>query len=190
MGARIAETMIEIFRDVSARPPAFRAVLLHRRGRTAGIRGDPAAAPDGPAAGASVRGSLPRITRLIGLPLGYIEPRHRLGLLDDGLMLRLVAARARIRAMLGRSRHPGVAFYDAERVCAAAPLRDNLLFGRVNQGIADAPTRVAAAIAAVIDELGMRDEIGIARARSSGRPRGPAAHGAAAGQRQPRSAAW
>ena len=165
MGARIAETMIEIFRDVSPGHPLFEqfsfigadelpeyeAILSRRAGRAGGQGGERPpvfALPHG-------------ITRLIGLSLGYIEPRHRLGLLDDGLMLRLVAARARIRATLGRSRHPGVAFYDPERVCAAAPLRDNLLFGRVNQGIADAPTRVAAAIAAVIDELGMRDEIEI-----------------------------
>jgi putative ABC transport system ATP-binding protein len=80
-------------------------------------------------------------------------------LLDDAFMARVVASRARLREMFARSHHPGVAFYDPERVCPAAPLRDNLLFGRVNQSIADAQARVAAAIGAVVDELGMRDEV-------------------------------
>src|SRR5215207_5397868 len=165
MGARIAETMLEIFRDVPPGHPLFEqfsfigaderpeyeAILSRRSGRHRGQSGERRpliALPQG-------------ISRLLALSFDYIEPRHRLGLLDDALMQRIVAARARIRAILGRSHHPGVAFYDPEQVCAAAPLRDNLLFGRVNQSIADASARVAAAIAAVIDELGMRREVEI-----------------------------
>jgi len=163
MGARIAETMIEIFRDVPPGHPLFeqfsfigadelpeyQAILSRRAGRARAESGERFALVPLPLA----------TTRLIALSLGYVEPRHRLGLLDEPLMQRIVAARASVRALLVRSRHPGVAFYDPERVCAAAPLRDNLLFGRVNQSAADAHTRVAAAIAAVVDELGMRDEI-------------------------------
>jgi putative ABC transport system ATP-binding protein len=163
MGARIAETMIEIFRDVPPGHPLFeqfsfigadelpdyQAILSRRAGRARGEPGGRFALVPLPLA----------TTRLIALSLGYIEPRHRLGLLDEPLMQRIVAARASVRALLVRSHHPGVAFYDPGRVCAAAPLRDNLLFGRVNQSVADAQTRVAAAIAAVVDELGMRDEI-------------------------------
>jgi putative ABC transport system ATP-binding protein len=165
MGARIAETMVEIFRDVPPGHPLFEqfsfltadelpeyeAILMRRAGRhrdRSSERTRLIALPLG-------------IARLIALSLSYIEPRHRLGLLDDALMQRLVAARARLRTMFRRLHHPGVAFYEPDRVCIAAPLRDNLLFGRVNQSIADASARVAAAIAAVVDELGMRGEIEI-----------------------------
>ena len=97
--------------------------------------------------------------RLIALSLGYVEPRHRLGLLDEALMERAVAVRARMRETFARLNHPGIDFYDPDRVCVAAALRDNLLFGRVNKSIANAQMRVATVIGEVVDELGMRHEI-------------------------------
>ena len=83
MGLRIAETMIEIFRGLppghplfeqfsfigADELPEFEAILSRRAGRADGQGGERPpvfALPHG-------------ITRLIGLPLGYIEPRHRLG---------------------------------------------------------------------------------------------------------------
>jgi putative ABC transport system ATP-binding protein len=97
--------------------------------------------------------------RLLALPLGYVESRHRLGLLDDDLRRRLVSVRRPIRAMLDQEENPGVEFYDAEEVCAAAPLRDNLLFGRVSYRVANAQARVTEAMSTVIDELGLREAI-------------------------------
>ncbi len=152
MGARIAETMTEIFRGL---PPGhslfeqfsfigadeltdFEAILRRRSGR--GVSRD-----DG--------------MRLLSLPLAYVEPRHRLGLLDDALKSRIVAARRPVRAMLERSGDPGVHFYDAERVTPAAPLKDNLLFGRVSYSVANAQGRVTEAISAVVTEMGLRDAI-------------------------------
>jgi putative ABC transport system ATP-binding protein len=107
------------------------------------------------------RGRLSRADqiRLLSLPLGYVEPRHRLGLLDDGLKERLVQARRPVRAMLEQSEDPGVEFYEADRVCAAAPLKDNLLFGRVSYRVANAQARVTEAISSAITELGLRDAV-------------------------------
>jgi putative ABC transport system ATP-binding protein len=99
------------------------------------------------------------MTRLLALPLGYIEPRHRLALLDDALRDRLVAARPAVREILERSGNPGVEFYDEDRVSAAAPLRDNLLFGRISHNAANAQTRVTEAITGVVDELGLRGDV-------------------------------
>jgi len=151
MGLKIAETMTEIFRGL---PPGhtlfeqfsfigadelgdFEAIMRRNNGRGRPLRGDE--------------------VRLLALPLAYVEPRHRLGLLDDALKSRLVEARASLRAALERSEDPGVEFYDPEEVCAAAPLRDNLLFGRVNYRVANAQARVAEAISAIVVELGLRD---------------------------------
>jgi putative ABC transport system ATP-binding protein len=153
MGIKIAETMTEIFRGL---PPGhalfeqfsfigadelgeFEAIL-----RRNGARGRPLREDE---------------TRLLSLPLAYIEPRHRLGLLDVAFKDRLVAARARIRETLEASEEPGVEFYDPDEVCAAAPLKDNLLFGRVSYRVANAQSRVAEAISAVVAELGLRDAI-------------------------------
>ena len=87
----------------AARASAVRAVLVHRRRRAAGIRGHP------PPAGAPQRRGLSGATTgrgFLALPLAYIEPRHRLGLLDDELEARARqgpprrarAARARARS--------------------------------------------------------------------------------------------
>jgi putative ABC transport system ATP-binding protein len=154
MGARIAETMVEIFRGLPPGHPLFEqfsfigadelpeyeAVLRRHAGRDRPFRGDD-------------------LTRVLALPLAYIEPRHRLGLLDDALKARIVAGRKAVREVLTRSGDPGVEFYDPERVCAAAPLKDNLLFGRVSHSIANAQARVTEAITAVVDKLGLRSAI-------------------------------
>jgi putative ABC transport system ATP-binding protein len=153
MGLQIAETMTEIFEGL---PPGhslfeqfsfigaeelseFEAILRRR------ARGE---------------GNLKREdrTRLLALPLAYIEARHRLGLLDGRLMDRIVEARGLIREVLETSAE-GVEFYDPERYCAAAPLRDNLLFGRVSYQVANARMRVAEAIGTVVRELDLLEDI-------------------------------
>jgi putative ABC transport system ATP-binding protein len=98
-------------------------------------------------------------TRLLALPLAYIEPRHRLGLLDDTLRTRLVETRTQVREMLQKELDPGVEFYDPERVTPAAPLKDNLLFGRVSYSVANAQVRVTEAITSVVAEMGLRDAV-------------------------------
>jgi putative ABC transport system ATP-binding protein len=97
--------------------------------------------------------------RLLSLPLAYVEARHRLGLLDDRLRTELVQARSFVREALEKSEFVGVEFYDPERITAAAPLRDNLLFGRVSYRVANARIRVAEAISTVVREMGLLEDI-------------------------------
>lgn len=97
--------------------------------------------------------------RLLSLPLAYVEARHRLGLLDDRLKTELVQARRLVRETLEKSEFVGVEFYDPERITAAAPLRDNLLFGRVSYRVANARIRVAEAISTVVREMGLFEDI-------------------------------
>jgi putative ABC transport system ATP-binding protein len=154
MGARIAETMTEIFRGLPPGHPLFEQFSF--------IGADELADFEAIVSQRARRGGTKRkesMTRLLALPLGYIEPRHRLALLDDALKDRLVAARLVVREILERSGDPGVEFYDQERVSAAAPLRDNLLFGRISHNAANAQTRVTEAITGVVDELGLRADV-------------------------------
>ncbi len=97
--------------------------------------------------------------KLLSLPLAYVEARHRLGLLDDRLKAELVQARRFVRETLESSEFAGVEFYDPERITAAAPLRDNLLFGRVSYRVANARIRVAEAISTVVREMGLLEDI-------------------------------
>ncbi|WP_245435612.1 ABC transporter ATP-binding protein/permease [Microvirga calopogonii] len=154
MGLQIAETMTEIFEGLppghslfeqfsfigAEELPEFAAILRrHARGEGNGRREDR--------------------TRLLALPLAYIEARHRLGLLDGQLMSRIVEARGRVREVLAKSASEGVEFYDPEKFCAAAPLRDNLLFGRVSYQVANARVRVTEAVATVVRELDLLEDI-------------------------------
>jgi putative ABC transport system ATP-binding protein len=97
--------------------------------------------------------------RLIALPLAYIEPRHRLGLLNDDLREAIVAARAALHEALDAAGEGGVDFYEPDSVCLAAPLRDNLLFGRINHSSADAARLVTAAITATIAAMDLTDAV-------------------------------
>ena len=153
MGMQIAETMTDIFRGLPSTHPLFEqfsfihadeleeveAMLERRRARGGPSRDDRA--------------------RLLALPLAYIEPRHRLGLLDDSMRAHLLEGRKRVHDMLAAEADPGVDFYDPEKLCEAAPVRDNLLFGRVNETFADARERVRLSGGEVIDEFHLRDAI-------------------------------
>jgi putative ABC transport system ATP-binding protein len=167
MGERIAATMLEIFRGLPSGHPLFEQfsflaadelpeyeAILARRTAT-----EASAARHGGSAFNRIRrrwiglgryGSADA-TRLIALPLAYIEPRHRLGLIDDAFRDRVVEARGELRTALEEV--GGVDFYDPDRVCAAAPLRDNLLFGRINQSVADAVETVTATGTALVQEM-------------------------------------
>jgi ABC-type multidrug transport system fused ATPase/permease subunit len=52
-----------------------------------------------------------------------------------------------------------IEFFDADRYNAAASLQDNVLFGKVAYGEAAAPSRIPAAITAVLDAVGLRETI-------------------------------
>lgn len=151
LGERIAETMTEIFRDLPPGHPLFSqfsfidaddldeyADILRRRG----MKG---------------RNALTAADRrmLMLLPLEYIEPRHRLGLVDDALSTKVIETRKRFRALSGTNGM--VEFYDPDRVCTAAPMRDNLLFGRIAYGASNAEATVVEALTGVVDKLGLRE---------------------------------
>ncbi|MEZ0171792.1 ABC transporter transmembrane domain-containing protein [Microvirga sp. TS319] len=154
MGLQIAETMTEIFQGLppghslfaqfsfigADELPEFQAILRRLARGGSGLRQE-------------------ERTRLLALPLAYIEARHRLGLLDDELRRRIVEARSFVRDTLEKEDATGVEFYDPDGICMAAPLRDNLLFGRVNYQVADARHRVAEAIAAVVRELDLLEDV-------------------------------
>ncbi len=189
MGESIASTMLEIFRGLPPGHPLFEqfsflsadelpeyeAVLARRTVGTVRTPRDAAAGEVGDDGWSLLRRTLSRFaarrlgvagrygpadrTSLVALPLAYIEPRHRLGLLEPALEARLVTARAALRAALDEAGEAGVAYYDPDAVCPAAPLRDNLLFGRADQSVADAGTRVTAAITALIEEMDLSEAI-------------------------------
>ncbi len=97
--------------------------------------------------------------RLIGLALRYNENRHRLGLLDEALEARILAARADFARMLPVSLRPSIEFYDEHRFCTAASVQDNLLFGRIASDQAGASEAVQGVIRRVLTERGLDGEV-------------------------------
>jgi len=155
MGETIARTMVELFADLpSGHPffeqfgfieedelPEFRALLS--RADKAGIDKLPP-------------GDQLKLRRL---PFKYVEGRHRLGLIDEGLAARIVSARRRIAKLLEATDPGAVEFYRPDSYNAAASLQDNILFGRLAYGRARAEEIVGQVMTEVLDSLGLRETV-------------------------------
>ncbi|TVQ29682.1 MAG: ABC transporter ATP-binding protein [Geminicoccaceae bacterium] len=155
-GYALAETMVELFADL---PPD------HEYYRQFSFIG-PDDLPD-------YRALIGRITaaevaklkdgrdrrRLLALPLRLIPTRHRLGVIDPPLQAEILQARRRLRAHLPASERSKIAFFDPEAVNRAASVQDNILFGRIAYGQANAGQVVAALVGEIIDRLDLRAAI-------------------------------
>ncbi len=89
----------------------------------------------------------------------YVEPRHRLGLLDDDIRARIVEARRTFSANLPEELHDAFAFYDPGKYNAGASVQDNILFGRIASGMAEAGEQVDALLDTTLDELDLKSAI-------------------------------
>jgi putative ABC transport system ATP-binding protein len=155
MGEKIAETMVELFADLPPGHPFFEQFsfvaaddlplvqqLLNRVQRS-GL--DNAAPADQ--------------QRLIAITFPYIEARHRLGLIDGELEASLLAARRRFAETLPEEFRDYIEFYDPERYNAAGTVQDNMLFGRLIYGQAQAGQRIYRLLLDVVSELGLKSEV-------------------------------
>ncbi len=154
-GLSIAQTMVEIFADLPPGHPFFDQFsfisaddlpefrqLVQRAGKSG-----PAALPEADR------------KRLLALPFRYIEARHRLDLIDEGFAARLLDARRALHQRVEAEDPEAVAFYEAREYNAAASLMDNVLFGRVVYGRAEAEETIQAAIAETLEDLGLHDTV-------------------------------
>lgn len=97
--------------------------------------------------------------RFLSLPFKVITSRHRLGVLSPEIQEKIVAARTAFADNLPPELTNSVAFFDADAYNAAANLQDNILFGKVAFGYAQAAEKVGAVLAQVVDELQLKDSI-------------------------------
>jgi putative ABC transport system ATP-binding protein len=93
---------------------------------------------------------------LLTLPFKLIATRHRLGLIDENFEARVVEARRHFAAHLPQDLKRAIEFFDAGRYNGAATLADNILFGKIVTGQAEAGTRITALVRELLDELGLR----------------------------------
>jgi putative ABC transport system ATP-binding protein len=151
-GHKVAETMVELF---SGLPPGheffaqysfirqedlpqFEAIL--KRITDVGLRGLDEAESQ----------------LLLSLPFKLIAAKHRLGLIDESFEARVIEGRRYFAAHLPREMRRAVEFFDPARYNGAASLQDNILFGKIVTGQAEAATRITALVRELLDELGLR----------------------------------
>jgi energy-coupling factor transporter ATP-binding protein EcfA2 len=154
-GKQVAETMIELFADlppdheffdqfsfISANSLPEYVALLGRigEGGTVGLAKEDRA-------------------KLLSLPFKLIPARHRLDVLDEPMQKRLIEARRVFRADLPAEAQRQIAFFDPQRYNAAASVQDNILFGKIAYGEADAPVRIPSVLAEVVDALSLRQTV-------------------------------
>jgi putative ABC transport system ATP-binding protein len=154
-GKEVAETMVELFADLPPDHAFFEqfsfigandlpefAAILGRIGK----------------GGTAALGKEDR-ARLLSLPFKLIPARHRLDVLDEAMQKRLLEARRVFRADLPPEGQRQIEFFDVERYNAAASVQDNILFGKIAYGEADAPLHIPKLLAEVIDTLELRQTV-------------------------------
>src|SRR5581483_3343856 len=85
--------------------------------------------------------------------------RHRLDVLDERMQQRLLEARDAFRRGLPADARDQIAFFDPQHYNAAASVQDNVLFGKIAYGEADAPVRVPEVLAEVLEGLSLHPAI-------------------------------
>jgi ABC-type multidrug transport system fused ATPase/permease subunit len=154
-GRQVAATMTEMFADLPPGHPFFEQFSF--------IGADDL--PDYQAILATIdNGGLKALDaeerrKLLALPFRLVVARHRLGAVDEPMQQRILEARAAFRRGLPAEAQAQIAFFDPERYNAAASLQDNVLFGKVAYGEADAPERVPAVLAEVLDAMQLRPAV-------------------------------
>ncbi len=152
VGRRIAETMVELFADLPPGHPFFEQFSFIQAEDLPEYRALLGKLGKNPVS------SLPQDERdrLIALAFPYIEARHRLDLIDRDLESRVLAARRSFAQNLPDDLKGSVEFYDSSRYIMAASVQDNMLFGRLVYGQAQAASRIGKVISEVVDKLGLR----------------------------------
>ena len=97
--------------------------------------------------------------RLLALPMQLIPSQHRLGVLTPELQGRLLEARQAFADDLPEDMQGKVEFFEPETYNSSASLQDNILFGKIAGGQAQAQERVATLIAEVLDARGLRGAV-------------------------------
>jgi putative ABC transport system ATP-binding protein len=155
MGRKIAETMVEIFADLPPGHPFFEQYAfisfddlpMYRElmQRTARISTDQIQSEDR--------------FRFVRLTFPYIEARHRLDLIDAEMEEKLLLGRHALAENLPESLKKSIEFYDPEAYNSQASVQDNILFGRLVYGQAQAGQKIGRVIAEVIDGMKLRPRV-------------------------------
>jgi ABC-type branched-subunit amino acid transport system ATPase component len=112
---------------------------------------------------------------LLSLSFKLVVARHRLGLINESIQSRILLARKRIRDEASEN-DLGIEFFDENRYNPRISIQDNILFGKLAYGQANAQAKINELIVGVIEslelraditEIGLAYEVGVGGARLS-----------------------
>lgn len=101
----------------------------------------------------------PDRVRLMSLPFKLVLARHRLGHIDEPERQAILKARSIFAKTLPEDRRDAVAFFDPEHFTVSSSIVDNILFGKISHGQAQAQEKIGRVMGDVVDQLGLRDPI-------------------------------
>ena len=151
-GHKLAETMVELFSGLPPGHEFFERFSFIRHEDLPNVKAILARAADVGLQGLDE----PARNELLGLPFKLISARHRLDLIDEAFEVRILEARRYFAAHLPPEMKGAVELFDPARYNNAASLQDNILFGKVVTGRAEATARIGALLRQILDELGLR----------------------------------
>ena len=97
--------------------------------------------------------------RLLALLFRVVAARHRLGVVTDEIKAHVLEARRLFAAELPEGLKDAVEFFDASAYNKASTLLDNVLFGKVAFGQAQAQQKLARFVRATLDQLSLSDDV-------------------------------
>ena len=152
VGHQLAGTMIELFSDLPPGHEFFERFSFIRHEDLPNVKALLARVGEFGLAGIEPG----ERSLLLGLPFKLTTARHRLGLIDEALEGRVLEARRYFATHLPEPLRRSVEFFDPTRYTSAASLQDNILFGKIVSGQANAAERIGDLLRQVLDELGLR----------------------------------
>ena len=155
MGHKLAETMVELFSGLPPGHEFFERFSFIRQDDLPEVKAVLGRVADAGVAGIDAADR----ALLLALPFKMIPARHRLGLMDEAFEARILEARRYFAERLPADLQHGVEFFDAARYNGAATLQDNILFGKVATGQAQASARIGTMLQEVLAELQMRPQV-------------------------------
>ena len=97
--------------------------------------------------------------RLMSLPFKLIPARHRIFQIEPELEAKLIEAREVFARDLPPELAKGIAFFDPDRYLPGANILDNILFGKVVYGQAQAAEQIAQLVGELLEQLKLRDTV-------------------------------
>ena len=155
IGAKVAETMIELFADLPPGHEFFEQFSFISSDELPDFQ--PLVARFSKEGVGSLKPE--DRARLLALPFKLVPSRHRLGLVEGPLQQRILEARRVFAAELPADLRPAVEFFDADSYNAASTIQDNILFGKVRYGHAGSSDTVQTLVGEIVTQFDLRDRI-------------------------------